>query len=354
MPWQRDDLETVVERVKNDIESVTGFDAHSAASDYTHIAHVVGGIAHSLYGMIEYYARQVKDDAKDDDILLDDAARWGIFRIAASFATGDQVQASGGNGLTIPVDTELQSSDGRLYETTAAATINNGSALLSIRAVESGAASNQSVNTELEFTSPLPGINTTAIALADGITGGADIEPVLRVRERLRERKINPPQGGSDHDYIRWAKAAHADVTRVWVYQHEGGDIGRVTVRFVTDNLSNLIPAAGHVTAVSDYLNQADVRPAGIKNLVVEAPVAQPMNLNFTSLLPNTPEVKASINNELNDLLIRQAQPGVTLELRKIERAIRAGGADDFDITLTTDIAHNINEMPVVGATTWP
>lgn len=352
MPWVRDSLETVVERVKNDIEVTTGFDAHSQGSVYTHLAHVFGALCHGMYGMIEYYGRQISDDDKDDDVLIAEAAAYGVYRVPAAFATGS-VAITGTVGATITAGTQFKSSDGQYYAVDADHTLIATSADIAVTAVAAGAASNQDAGTTLQLLSAVPGIANNATVTSGGIAAGADIEDMSRLRARLRERKHNPPQGGCDFDYVRWAKAAHSDVTRAWVFAHEDG-IGSITVRFVTEDLANPIPTPAHVTAVSNYINQLDVRPAGMRALTIEAPTPVPLDLAFTSLTPLTDEVKVAIESEIKDWLRRKASTGVTLLLRQLEQAIRAAGADDFDIGLTADIAHSINEFPVLGTTVWP
>lgn len=352
MPWQRDSLETVVERVKNDIEVTTGFDAHSQGSVYTHLAHVFGAVCHGMYGMIEYYGRQIADDDKDDDILIAEASSYGIYRIPAAYATGT-ITITGTIGATITAGAQFKTSDGQYYEVVADHTLAAVSGTVDVVASAAGVDGNQSEGAALQLLSAVAGISNSATVAGGGITGGANIELMSRLRMRLRERKHNPPQGGCDFDYIRWAKAAHADVTRAWVYAHENG-IGSVTVRFVTENLASPIPTLAHVTAVSDYINQVDVRPAGMRALSIEAPTAVPLDLVFTSLTPLNEQVKAAIENEIADWLRRKARPGVTLVLRQLEQIIRAAGADSFDIGLTADIPHNIDEFPTLGVTTWP
>lgn len=352
MPWQRDSLETVIERIKNDIEAETGFDAHSAGSDYTHIANVFGALAHNMYGMIEYHAKQIADDAKTESVLLDEAAAYGVYRVSAAFAQSSQVRLYGNNGSVVLTGTELTASDNQVYIVQAQATANSGYADLSVKAKIAGLAGNQNTGVELTLVNPIAGFDNTAIAL-QAIEGGADIEPIERLRERLRQRKHNPPQGGCDHDYIEWAKAAHVDVSRAWVTAHEGA-VGNVTVRFVTENTVNPIPNAQHINAVSEYINAPFRRPAGLRNLSIIAPTPRPLNLVFTSVTPNNTITKAAIELELNDLLRRKGEPGKPLTLRDIERSIRAAGATDFDITLNADIAHLISEFPVIGSTTWP
>lgn len=352
MPWVRDSLETVVGRIKNDIEVTTGFDAHSQGSVYTHLAHVFGAVCHSMYGMIEYYGKQISDDDKDDDVLIAEAATYGIYRVSAAFAIGS-ITVAGTVGATISAGTQFKTSDGQYYTVDADHMMDTTSTDVAVTAVAAGVTGNQDAGTTLHLLSAVPGIANTATVTAAGIKAGADIEEMSRLRARLWERKVNPPQGGCDFDYIRWAKAAHSDVTRAWVYAHEDG-IGSVTVRFVTEDLADSIPTPAHVTAVSNYINQLEVRPAGMRALTIEAPTAAPLNLVFTSLTPATAEVKLAIENEIKDWLRRKARPGVTLFLHQMEQAIRAGGAEDFDIGLTADITHTITEFPVLGVTTWP
>ena len=55
-----------------------------------------------------------------------------------------------------------------------------------------------------------------------GIAGGADEQSDLLLLQRVLARLRQPPHGGADFDYIRWALEVPG-VTRAWVYPLELG-----------------------------------------------------------------------------------------------------------------------------------
>jgi uncharacterized phage protein gp47/JayE len=172
------------------------------------------------------------------------------------------------------------------------------------------------------------------------------------VRERLADRRQNPPMGGNANDYITWAKEAHVDVTRAWSYPNENG-LGTVVVRFVTDDLATPIPSPAHITAVQDYTDT--VRPAGMAGFSVATIVAAPLDITFTSLTPDTSDVRLAVEAELDDLIKREATPGGILLISAINEAISAAaGETDHAIDLVADITSNQNQLIVLGTITWP
>jgi uncharacterized phage protein gp47/JayE len=79
------------------------------------------------------------------------------------------------------------------------------------------------------------------------------------------------------------------------------------------------------------------------------------MNLVFTSLSPNTPEVKAAIAAEVKDLIRREYVAGGILKLSHIRSAIsQAVGEDDYVITLAANLNYTVSQFPTWGAPTWP
>lgn len=349
MPFERPTLVQLRDRIAADIERHSGQDATSRGSAYAPLAKAQAGLAHGLYGHLAYIGDQLFDDTADDTNLLRRAVEMGVARIAAVRASGTAT-ATGNDGAILPAETLVQTDDEILYRVTNEATISGGSATLVLTAVEPGDAGNQLVGVTLRFVSPVLDVDSEATVIA--ITGGADIEAIERVRERLAERRTNPPMGGNANDYIAWAKAAHVDVTRAWCYSNEAG-LGTVVVRFVTDDLGTPIPTQTHVDSVVDYIDS--VRPAGMKSFNVYAPAVKNLNITFTALTPNTAAVRAAIEAELKDLIAREAEPGGTLLLSHINEAISlASGETDHRHDLAADFTCAIGEFPVLGALTWP
>lgn len=357
MPFSRDPLTTIEQRIKSDFElhvkdeQGNAIDATSPGTGYTEFAEVIAGVAHELYGNQAWIAKQISLHDADEERLVDEAATLGIPRIPPQYS-GGTLTFTGNSGVLIAADRFLQDDSGALFKTTADVTTASGTAQATIVAMEAGLAGNLVQGSSLTLLEPIVGIDNTATVDAPGLSGGADIEAIERLRERVIARKQEPPMGGNSYDYVAWAKAASVDVTRAWPFFHENG-IGSVVVRFVTEDLASPIPTQPIIDVVSAFMDT--VRPAGTRNFVVEAPTAKPMNLTFSSLMPNTPEVQTAINAELLDLIRLEGKPGSIIPISKIREAIsRATGEQDYNISLNTDISYSDSQFPTLGTTTWP
>lgn len=348
MPFEKPSISELRERIIADIELYTGQSASQRGDMYFPIAMAHAGACYGLHGHLDYNRDQLFDDTADDEALLARAAEFGIYQIVAAHAEGT-ASIEGSNGYPIPAETLYQHGD-IIVRVTTDAVVAAGEAVIHLRALAGGTAGNLQAGTVLTAMSTLPGINSQATVIE--FSGGADIESVDRVRERLSNRRKNPPMGGNADDYVAWAKEAHVDVTRAWCYKNENG-AGTVVVRFVTDNLATPIPTSTHITAVYNYIDA--IRPAGMAGFDVGVIVAKPLNITFTSVSPDTVAVRGAIEAELDDMVRREATPGGTVLLSHIREAISiANDEHDYTITLNANITSAPNELIVLGTITWP
>lgn len=313
------------------------------------IARVIAGAAHLLHGHLEFISKQIFPDVSEAEYLDRQASLYGIDRKAATFAGGD-VTFTGTNATEIPEGTVIQRADGWQYETTEAGTISSGTATVAVTALTAGEDGNADEDTELTLTAPIAGITATATVAAGGLIDGTDEEEDDDLRARLLERLQNPPQGGSQSDYEQWALAV-TGVTRAWVYGNYTG-IGTVGVTFVCDDdEDSIIPDAGKVEDVQDYIDER--RPV-TADVTVFAPTAD--TIDFTiSITPDTPAIRAAVEAELTDLLRRKGAPSTTLYLSQINEAISlAEGEEDHELTVpAADINTVSGHIPVMGTITW-
>jgi uncharacterized phage protein gp47/JayE len=349
MPLSRPTLKDLVDRVVTDIESrLPGSDARLRRSNLAVLARVIAAAAHGLYGFLVNIARQVIIDTADGDYLERWAAIWGIARTVAVAAAGE-VSVTGTTGAVVPAGTELQRSDGARFISTADATLVAGAATLPVQASEPGAAGNTAAGSQLLLTTAIAGVTSATMVLGDGLIGGADTESDDALRARLLFRIRRPPQGGAASDYEAWAKEVPG-VTRVWVFPLYLG-AGTVGVFFVRDNDPDLIPDAGEVTAVADYIEPRRPVTAAV---TVLAPT--PLPVDFTlQVIPDTAAVRAAVEAELEDLFRREASPGGTVLISRIREAISiAAGESDHVLTApVANVAAGPGEMAVLGAITW-
>jgi uncharacterized phage protein gp47/JayE len=348
MPYSRQTLPEIINRVRADVISRLAQDDVLRRSDAEVYARVVAAVTHGLYGYIDWISRQVIYDTAEEETLDRWASMWlTVPRKPAAVATGS-VTLTGLGGAVVPAGALLQALDGVQYATVAEVTFVGTSAVANVAAVLPAAAGNRAAGQTLTFATPVAGVQSGA--LASELVGGADRETDEALRARLLARIQTPPHGGSSPDYVSWALEV-AGVTRAWCYPIELG-AGTVTVRFMRDNDSgSAIPDAGEVAAVLAYINA--LKPVTAQVTVV-APVAVPLNLTI-SVTPNTSAVRQAVQDELADLIRREAVPGGTLLISRIRAAISAA-AGEQNYTMSTPIADVVNttgNITTLGTITW-
>lgn len=341
----------ILDRVKGDIDSrLPGADSRLRRSVLNVIAYVIAGAAHGLYGFISWVSLQVFPDTAEQEYLNRWAAYWGITRKAASKATGN-ISVTGTNGTVIPSGTELQRSDSAVFVTTAEGTISGGSATIAVEADEAGDAGNTEASAALAFISPPAGADSEATVDGSGLTGGADIEGDPSYLARLLDRIQNPPNGGNDNDYIQWALEVPG-VTRAWSYPLELG-LGTVSVRFMMDDTyDDGIPLSGDVDTVQEYIDE--LRPATAVVTVV-APVAVELDFNINLTVTDTATIRAAVEASLADMIMRDAEPGGTIYISRINEAISiaTGEFDHILVSPVADVTHTTGQIATMGTITW-
>lgn len=350
MTFARPALSDIVQRMRNDVVSRLSSDDPLRRADAEVYSRVMAGGVHGLYGFIDWLADQVIPDTAESECLERWGSVWGVNRKAASSATG-AVTFTVQSGAVIPAGTVLQALDGVQYQTSADAAATVPTTTVAVVAMSAGANGNRDAGQVLTLASPIAGVQSTATATL--LSGGADVESDAAYRARLLSRIQSPPHGGSSADYKAWTLEV-AGVTRAWVYPMELG-VGTVTVRFVRDGDgagSAAIPDASEVAAVQAYL---DARRPVTAAVTVVAPVAVALNFSIQGLSPDTAAVRAAVQAELSDLLLREAEPGGTLLLSHIRAAISAAtGENDFVLrSPAANVVSPTGSMSVMGTVTW-
>lgn len=350
MPLDRPTLPELIDRAAADLESrLPGGDARLRRSNLAVLARVHSGAVHGLYGYLSWLALQIMPDTAELEHMERWAAIWGVTRKPATAAKGN-VTVTGVNGVIVPTGTVLQRSDSAQFSINADATIVSGTAIAAVTASIAGAAGNTVAGSTLTIVSPIAGVASAAVVAAGGLSGGADPESDDALRLRLLDRIQEPPHGGADFDYVKWALEIPG-VTRAWCFPLEMG-LGTVTVRFVRDDDVSLIPDAGEVAAVLAYINAR--RPV-TADVYVVAPVAVARNFTIFGLTPSSTTVRDAIAAELGDLLRREAIPGGTILISHIREAISiaAGELNHSLVTPSADVTHTAGQIAVLGTITW-
>jgi len=346
----RPTLQELIDRVSADINArLPGADSRVRRSILDAITKMDAGAIHGLYGYLDFIARQAFPDSAEKEYLDRWASIWlDVPRKIATKATGP-ISLTGVNGSAIPLDAILTRADGIQYKTTTSASIASGVATVSVQALVAGASGNAASATPLTFVSPLIGVNATAST--GSIAGATDTELDPDLLDRLLARIKQPPHGGSQSDYVQWALSVPG-VTRAWCNPLELG-AGTVTVRFVMDaTYANGIPLSGDVAAVAAYI--APLRPVTAVVTVV-APVAAPLSFTIDLRLADTPAIRAAVEAELRDLILRDADPGGGLLLSRITEAISIStGEQDHALTSpAANVTTAAGQIVTFGSITW-
>lgn len=349
MPIVRPTLPTLIARYENELAQRLGLSAILPRGFLAVFARVWAGAIHGLYGYSDWVAKQAIPTTAESDALTEWAITFGVFRLPAGFAHGT-VTLTGLVGSTVPAGTRMKRDDGTEYVTDLTGTFVSGTLDVAVTAVLAGLGGNCPAATEVTLASPVSGVQSAAVVATGGIVGGTEIEDDASLRSRLLFRLQNPPSGGSASDYVLWALAVPG-VTRAWCIPEHFG-VGTVGVTFAVDGEASPIPNGGKVAEVQAYIDERRPVQAAV---TVFAPTPLDIDLTIDNLVPDTAEVRASIEQSLHDMIVRDGEPGGTILLSHLREAISlAPGEEDYDLTLpVADIAVAAGELPVLGTVTW-
>lgn len=344
MGFQRPTLPELIDRIGADAESRMSV-AQLRRSNAKVYSRVVAGASHSLHGHIAWLGKQLFVDTAEAEYLDRWASIYAVRRKLATKASGSVKVMFSGPKVDIPVGALLQSDDGVQFETTGGVDGDNEMTVAALIAGESG---NVEAGDVLTLTSPVAGVMSEVEVV--GIVGGADAEDDESLRSRLLRRMQEQPHGGCETDYIAWALEVPG-VTRAWCYPMEDG-AGTVTVRFVCDDYEDIVPTEAMVELVAEHIETK--RPVTAE-VSIKAPTLKPVNVTISSLDPDTTTVREAVKAELQDLFIRESEPGSTVLVSHIRAAISyaAGEIDHQLISPTTNPEAGPNDLLTLGEITW-
>jgi len=186
-----------------------------------------------------------------------------------------------------------------------------------------GAITNINAGEALTFSTPLSGADSDARADYYAITQGADSELQSDYRLRILDRVQNPVSNFNVASIKAKAKEV-AGVTRVFVKTATPA-AGQVTVYFVRDNDSSIIPDAAEITTTKNKI--LEIKPVTVddSDVIVSAPTAVTANFAFTSISPDTSTMRDAITTSLSSSVKKQTE-GVDFK------------EDDYRAAITTTV----------------
>jgi uncharacterized phage protein gp47/JayE len=338
MPWTTQSLEQVRSENRDNITARLRSGAMVPNSALRVLADANAGLAYLVLLYIDWLSKQLLPDTAEGEWLDRHANIWVGGRKAATYANGT-ADFTGTPGVIVPAGTILVGGNVS-YQLTVNITLGSAAVPGPVTALDAGTVGNIDAGTVLTFQTPVDGVDSTAVVASMG--GGTDVETDDELRARVLQRIRNPPMGGSEADYVRWAGEVPG-VTRAWAAPEQGP--GTITVRFLMDDLRapDGWPNADDIQTVADHIDA--VRPVTVKDCYVEAPVKQFISITVANLSPDTGETRAAITQSLQDMLMQKAAPGQTIYAVWISAAILgAPGVDSFNLVTDTDFV-----MPAPG-----
>jgi uncharacterized phage protein gp47/JayE len=175
---------------------------------------------------------------------------------------------------------------------------------VAVRAVEFGTASNSAAASQLSLVSAQANVDNIAVADFNGIRGGLDLESDESVRSRLLFKTSNMTNAFSSASIEFFIKNNFPTITRVWV-QDATPSAGYVTIYFTEDSEVNIIPTGAKANAVKSSITTGPdkIKPANTPDsfVLVSGPTAVTQNFEFSTLSPNTQDMRDSLTEALKD-----------------------------------------------------
>lgn len=345
--FSRPALPQLIATIRSDLLTRFSEDVVLRRLDAEVYARVQAAAVHTLYGYIDYLARNMLPDQADPDWLARHGNLKRCPRKPAVAASGFVRWENVSDNLEIPAGTVIQRDDQVTFTTTENAKTVGGTLRAPVRADEAGHSGNTDDGIAMRLLTPIGGVSSTGYA--DTIAGGEDIEALETWRGRIMERWFYTPQGGADHDYVRWAKEVPG-ISRAWTYRNWSG-AGTVGVMVATNDATHPAPPVETITAAREHiLPLAPVAGAGLF-LFAAAEKVIPMTI---ALAKDTPEIRSAVIAELNSLLLRDGNPDSDLHPSRISEAISiAAGEYAHRLDVPSSIIHLGRELPVLGQVIW-
>ena len=370
MPYSRPTLSKIKSQIAADIQSaLPGSDPLLRFSNLGITGVALANMINSLYGYLDWIAKQSVPFTATDEFMYAWGALKNVIPIAAAKATNGSVTLSGSAGTVVPDQTSLARGDGATFTTQGAGTIGvGGTVTVNASADVAGSAGNTATGSTMTLSVAISGAQSSG-SVSTAFTNGTDTETATSFQTRMLQVYQNPPQGGSQSDYVTWA-LEYAGVTRAWC-SNNGFGAGTVVVYVMmdvtelahdgfpqgTDGVATAetrgAPATGDQLAVANLIYP--LRP--VTALVyVCAPIAQSVNFTISGLSTASAAIKSSVSAAIKNVFLQFGTPlGGLVDLSYIEAAIAAiSGTAGFVITTPSgNISTSVGYLPVLGSITY-
>jgi uncharacterized phage protein gp47/JayE len=374
MPYSRPTLSDLRSRVAADITSgLPTADGLLRFSNISILGKALAGLDHLNYGYLDWMAKQGVPYTSSGEFLQAWAALKNVFPKDASNATG-AVTFPATAGAVIDAGTEVVRGDSATFTVQTTVTVGaGGTVAVTVSADLAGEAGNTPLDSLMTLGSSIAGVQSSG-TVTSVITGGADQEKEDSLFARMLAAYQSTPNGGSDNDYVTWAKDVPG-VTRAWCAPN-GFGTGTVVVYTMLDianaaylgfpqGADGVSPSDNRATsgniAAGDQLTVANsIFPLQPVTAMVYScsPIAAPTNFTITGLSGASTTTRAAVAAAISEVLLEQGAPltdSSFVALSDIDSAI-AAIASTKGFVITSPVANLTNALgylPTLGVITY-
>jgi uncharacterized phage protein gp47/JayE len=241
-------FDSILSKILRDIRNLDPeSDITSDSDNYVRSASFAAALE-GYYQKLAWVYNQIFADTADDDEVIHEAALRGL-SLKSAVAAGDTVTLTGTAGVTLLKGAAMTHiASGNVFVASADASIDNtGAGTVFVAAQTVGVAAN-GLTGALTLASPPLGMDARATFVSE-TAGGEDQETVESLRARLLELIQQPPAGGADYDYERWAKEVDGVASALVLPGRRGGGTVDVVITGSTG-----IPSADTIAACQAHI----------------------------------------------------------------------------------------------------
>lgn len=298
-----------IDQAKSELKvNIEGASNTLSASNINVLATVIGATAFDLEQYIKYAAEQAMLLTTSEENL--EEIHGKLWKVPSNLATAFEgvVEFTGLDNSIIPIGTEVQSSNGHLYLTTAEAIISNLKALVSVKSSNVGVDSNLTVNSEVSLTESIEGLTDKAIVKNIEVPG-QNAEDPEDYRLRIQEYINNRNNTGTLADYELWAKQV-TGVKQAYARRNinGAGTVGLYVVsdsdltELVEEHISLLKPVSAELFVIkpANELIDLNIKIKPFSN-AIEAKIRDSISSYFKSLDFEESIVATQLNKAISD-----------------------------------------------------
>lgn len=369
MPYIRPTLTALRKQVAQDIATaLPGSDPLLRFSNLKIMGDAQAALASLHYGYLDWVAKQSVPFTATDEFLEGWAGLVGVIRKPASSSAGS-VTFTGTSGAIIPAGAKIVRGDGKTFSVENSVSFSGATAIvLAIADADetglTGAFGNTDIGVTMTLDQAIAGVQSNG-SVSTAFSGGADLETDNSLRSRMLEAYQNPPNGGSQDDYVNWALEVPG-VTRAWCVRN-GFGIGNVVVYTMLDDSESAhggfpqgsngaasgdpraATASGDQLIVADYLYPLQPVTALVYSV---SPTANPINFTLKGIPVSA---RSAIPDAISDVFFEDGIPGGSVPIAHVWSAIAAvSGVNDFVIVSPDDdITNSAGALPTVGTISY-